>query len=211
MPKLEYLMKGMQGVQNDLDEADHVKSNMDSMLEKRFSEINRTIEASLKDLVRNAGDGQVAAFNSAIQQAMLQLTQTQQILLNSLNRIANNGKKYKEEICKDIDMLAKDLGKQNASLEKGLSTEIKNATAEINKSIQAIPEPPKTDLSPVTKGIANISKQIKAIPKTEIPEQKDFTDAFKSLEKKIENRTHVFTVERESFSDLIKTIKVTSK
>jgi len=204
-------MKGMQGVQNDLNEADHVKSNMDSMLEKRFSEINRTIEASLKDLVRNAGDGQVASFNSAVQQAMLSLTQTQTILLNGINQLSSDSGEYKEDICKDIEMLAKDLGKQNAALEKGLSTEIKTATAEINKSIQAIPEPPKTDLSPVTKGMANISKQIKAIPKTEIPEQKDFTDAFKSLEDKIENRTHVFTIERESFSDLIKTIKVTSK
>jgi hypothetical protein len=137
MPKLEYLMKGMDSIKTDLDEADHVKSNMDSMLEKRFGAINKNIESALKDLVRQGSDSQAVAFNSAVQQAMLQLTQTQQLLMNSLAKISTAPDEAKEAICADIDKLATRTAKGDLTISK----QINDVTADIKKSIKAIPVP----------------------------------------------------------------------
>jgi ABC-type transporter Mla subunit MlaD len=208
MPKLEYLMKNINGVQADLDEADDVKSNMDSMLEKRFANINKTIEASLKDLIRQSGDGQSAAFSQAVQQAMLSLTQTQTILLQSLAQLSSDGKKQTEQICADIDSVAT----QSTKNTSGISKEINDAKADITKTIKAIPVPKPTDLRGLSKDIKSLEGVIKSIPKTVIPEQIDISGDLKALKDIIKNRTHVFEVEREQFGDkLIKTITATSK
>jgi hypothetical protein len=208
MPKLEYLMKNINGVQADLREADDVKSNMDSMLEKRFANINKTIEASLKDLIRQSGDGQSAAFSQAVQQAMLSLTQTQTILLQSISQLSADGKKQTEQICADIDAVSA----QSTKNTSGISKEINDAKADITKTIKAIPVPKPTDLRGLSKDIKSLEGVIKSIPKTVIPEQIDISGDLKALKDIIKNRTHVFEVEREQFGDkLIKTITATSK
>ena len=163
--KLGHLVDGMNGIQRNLDEADSVKSNMDSMLEQRFSDINKTIEASLKDLVRGAKEGQTAAFSGAVQQAMLQLTQTQQILLNSLDRISGDNRGYKDEICADLDKLSKEHTKSSSSITK----QINDTSAEINKNIKALPKPPIKELGAISEKIDGVSKQIDAIP---VPKKK---------------------------------------
>ena len=205
--KLSHLKGDVGAIQSKIARADDIEQNMDSLLDKRFAEVGSKLESTLKTLVDGNNSAQSATFSAAIQNAVLSLTQTQQILINSLSRISTEATEAKGELSSGIGGVEKSVATSNADIVAKMNTSVKA----IEKSIKAIPVPKATDLSGLSKDVRSLEKAIKSIPKTVLPKQKDFSADIKKLMDMIKNRTHTFEVERNTFDDLVTSIKVTSE
>jgi hypothetical protein len=178
--------------------------------ERGFSKVNKNLEGTLKELIQQAGQSQDMAFNRAVSQAVLSVTQSQQIILNALQRITS-----------EVISTGKDVKDQGAStvksgvsgMEKSISAQIAALATTVAKLPTQFPVQKETDLSPVINGLKQVNNAVKALPKSipevVFPKQLDFSKDIKSLEKKIDNRVFEFNIERDN--ELIKKVTVRTK
>ena len=207
--KLEHLVKGMNGIKSELDDADSRKNNSDDLFKQRFDESDKKLDKSLKNVIKEQSEQ--AVFSTAIHQTVLQVAQNTQMTINGM---INDLKHLERQVIDQTTRIKDDVKSAKVGINgqgDDLSKKLTSIGSDITAAIKSIPVPKATDLSGLSKQMKALDSTIKAIPKTVIPEQKDLTASFKSLEKMIKGRTHTFEVERDPFNDLIKTIKVASK
>lgn len=209
MGSLAHLTGGMERVKEKLAQADAMGLNLSDMLGKKFAEVNENLGRNLKVLVEQAGNAQSGAFSKAVQDAVMNITQSQQIIINSNLGVLQGLLKLKEELSEEVEEVKSGVGSSSTSLSEQISVVAKG----IERLPTSFPEAKEVDLSKVLNGIANLGTIVKAIP-TEIPkvEKTDLSDIVKrltALEDAIKKRISVFKVER--INDQIDTIKVTTK
>ena len=212
MGKLSQFTEGISNIRTQLDDADSVKGNMDSMLEGRFSEVNENLGKAMQNLVSESNKQQNDAFRLAVEQAVLAVTQNNQIVLNSLNRMSQEAQKGQDGLNSNINST----GKAGSVENKALQAKLETVLTDISKIPTQFPKQIKTDLSGLDKAIMAVGLQVDSIPTAKFPDmsgnfskmEKKITD----LQKKLATRVHVFEIERDSMNgDLVKRIVVRTK
>ena len=209
MGNLAHLTGGMERVKEKLAQADAMGLNLSDLLGKKFAEVNENLGRNLKVLVEQAGNAQSSAFSKAVQQAVMNITQSQQIIINSNLGVLQGLLKLKEELSEEVEEVKSGVGSSSTSLSEQISVVAKG----IERLPTSFPEAKEVDLSKVLNGISNLGTMVKGIP-TEIPkaEKTDLSAIEKrleALEEAMKKRVHTFEVER--VNDQIKTIKVRTK
>ena len=74
---------GMDRIKEKLAQADSMGLNLSDLLGKKFEQVNTSLEKNLKTLVEQSSQSQSRAFQNAVQDAVLNITRIQQIMLNS--------------------------------------------------------------------------------------------------------------------------------
>ena len=205
MGSLAHLTGGIDKIRTKLEQADAMGLDLSDLLGKKFDDVNSKLEKNLNTLITQANQSQNTAFSTAVQQAVLNITQSQQIMLNSNLRVLQELVKLKEELSEEVGEVKSGVGSVNESL----ASQIENLAKSVEKLPTRFPEQKDVDLSEIVSGIKNLYSSIKAIPVPEMPKQKDIAPLFKNLEKKLSKRVHTFEIERAN--DLIKKIVVTTK
>ena len=204
MGNLSQYAEKIQRVQDKLDDA----GSVDSILENRFSEVNANLDEAMKNLVDESNKQQNEAFRGVVERAVLAVTQNNQIVLNSLNRMSQESESARNSVKNDISGNSQKMQKNNQALTGQLDA--------LNKQIAGLPtqfpEQIKTDLSGIEKGIRHLMSAISSIPMPEYPKQADMSPQFKRIEKQLialkKKPNHEFIVHRNS-DDLV--TKVTAK
>ena len=209
MAKLEHLVSGVQQIRSKL-ENDEV-GDMSNAFDDGFAKVNKNIEKSLKSLVEQANQSQNQAFSNAVQNAILSVTQGQQVMLNGLNRMSLEAQKGQDGLNKNIDAT----GKAGTVGNKALQAQITKISTDLAKIPTEHPEQIKTDLSGLEKTVKAVGRAVQSIPTAKFP---DMSNNFKLMEKKIADlqkklsqRVHVFEIERDPHNELVKRIVVRTK
>jgi len=209
MGNLAHLTGGIERIREKLEQADAMGLNLSDLLGKKFAAVNDSLEKNLKTLVEQSSQSQSRAFQTAVQEAVLNITRSQQIMLNSNVGVLQELLKLKEELSEEVGEVKNGVGSSSESL----SGQINAIAKGIELLPTSFPEPEKVDLSKVLNGISNLGTMVKSIP-TEIPkaEKTDLSSIEKrltALEEALKKRVHTFEVER--VNDQIKIIKVRTK
>lgn len=209
MAKLEHLVSGVQQIRSKL-ENDEV-GNMSNAFDEGFAKVNKDLNKSMKALVAQANQSQNQAFSNAVQNAILSITQGQQVVLNGLNRMSLEAQKGQDGLNKNIDAA----GKAGTVENKVLQAQIDKLSANLAKIPTQHPEQVKTDLSGLDKAVMAVGLAVQSIPTAKFP---DMSNNFKLVEKKISDlqkklstRVHVFEIERDKQSELVTKIVVRIK
>ena len=205
MGSLAHLTGGIDKIRTKLEQADAMGLDLSGLLGKRFDEVNSKLEKNLNKLVAQAGQTQNTSFANAVSQAVLSITQQQQMMLNSNASVLTELIKLKKELSEEVEEVKAGVGSVNQSL----AGQIDNLAKSVERLPTQFPEQVKTDLSGLINGLKEIHSSVKSIPVPKIPAQKDMSPLFKNLEKKLSKRVHTFEIEREQ--DMIKRITVTTK
>lgn len=204
MGKLAHLTSGVEQIRKKLENAE--MGDIGNVLDDGLAKVNKNLQDSLDKLVKEANQSQNVAFSNAVQQAVLSVTQSQQIILNALSRITAQVIESAEATSKEVDKVNSGVG----GVKSSLAGQIDNLAKLVERLPTQIPEPEKVDLSGIDKNIKALGGVIKAIPAPIIPEQKDATPAIKALEKKLAKRVHEFTIHRDD-DKLVTKITVKAK
>jgi hypothetical protein len=208
MGKLSGIMDGMNSVKQQLDEADTIKNHTNEYLNKRFDESDERMSSNMKAVLKEQSEQ--AVFASAVNQTVLQVAQNNQVMLHNM---INDLKLLEREINKSTKEINKDFRGNLDGAKKDIQTQMSKTLTKISADIAniptEIPEPEKTDLSPVITGVKAVLAAIKAIPEPKIPKPVDVMPTLQRLEKKIDKRAYTFDIEREN--DLIKKVTVRTK
>jgi len=209
MGNLAHLTGGIDRIRDKLAQADAMGLDLSDVLGKRFDEVNEKLAKNLDTLLKQSQQSQNSAFQTAVQQAVLNITQSQQIMLNSNVGVLQELLKLKEELSEEVEEVKSGVGSSSESL----SGQINAIAKGIELLPTSFPEPEKVDLSKVLTGISNLGTMVKSIP-TEIPkaEKTDLSAIEKRLtavEEALKKRVHKFDIER--VNDQIKTITVRTK
>lgn len=209
MGSLAHLTGGMERVKEKLAQADAMGLDLSDLLGRKFAEVNENLGKNLKTLVEQSASAQSGAFSRAVQDAVMNITQSQQIIINSNLGVLQGLLKLKEELSEEVEEVKSGVGSSSSTL----AEQIGEVAKSVGRLPTAFPEPEKVDLSKVLNGISNLGTMVKSIP-TEIPkaEKTDLSAIEKrleALEEAMKKRVHTFEVER--VNDQIKTIKVRTK
>ena len=212
MSQLAHLTGGMERIKEKLAQADAMGLNLSDLLGKKFAEVNTNLEKNLKTLVEQTGNAQSSAFTKAVQQAVMNITQSQQIIINSNLGVLQGLLKLKEELSEEVDEVKSGVGSSSTTLSEQISEVAKG----IERLPTSFPQPEKVDLSKVLTGISNLGTLVKEIP-TEIPqaEKTDLSNIekrLKALEDTLDmykKRVHTFDI--AYVNDRPKTITVKTK
>ena len=194
MAKLELLLAGMNKEPEDTSVADTQKKMV----------------SALKSLVDESSRQQNAAFSNAVQQAVLAISQSNQTMLNSLERMSREAQTGQRGLSKSIEAN----GKAGSEGKQAIQNQLKTLSAELAKLPTSFPIPKDVDLSGLSKDIKTVAAAVKNIPAAEFPsfpKPVDLTPQFQSIEKKLNKRVHVFEIERDSLTELITKITVRTK
>ena len=197
MAKLEMLLAGMNREE---------KPDMDADVEK----MQKKMATALKSLVDESSRQQNAAFSNAVQQAVLAISQSNQTMLNSLERMSREAQSGQKGITQTIDAA----GKVTRTENKGLQAEMKSIADSVSKLPTQFPIPKDVDLSGLSKDIKTVAMAVKNIPTAEFPDfpkPVDLNPSLDRIEKKLNKRVHVFDIERDSLTELITKITVRTK
>ena len=208
MGKLSHLTSGVQDIRRKLESAE--MGEVGNLLDENFTKVNRKLEKSLNSLISQANQYQDRAFTSAVQQAVLGVTQSQQIILNALSRITEqvleSSHELREELKGEVEKVDGNVG----SVAGNLAGLIDKLAKSVERLPTAFPEQVKTDLSNLEKGLLQLELAIKEIPMPEMPKSIDIRPQLSGLEKKLGKRVHTFKIERGK-DNLIHTITVVTK
>ena len=208
MGSLSHLTGGMDRIKEKLAQADSMGLNLSDLLGKKFEQVNTSLEKNLKTLVEQSSQSQSRAFQNAVQDAVLNITRSQQIMLNSNMGVLQELLKLKEELSEEVDEVKTGVGSSSESL----SGQINEIAKGIERLPTSFPEPKEVDLSTLMNGIRNLNAQVKSLP-TSIPKPEKVS--FASIEKRIsaledifKKRVHVFEIERKNDQISKVTVKV---
>ena len=128
MGNLAHLTGGMDNVKKRLDQANHIGTDLSDILGNRFKEVNSNLEKNLKTLVEQASNMQNSAFSGVVEKAVLNITQSQQLMLNSNMGVLQELLKLKAELSEEVSEVRTGVGSSSESLsekikelEKGIS------------------------------------------------------------------------------------------
>lgn len=192
MAKLEHLLAG---------------GSLESTLKKRFGEVNENLSKSMKLLVEESDRQRNTAFSNSVANAVLAVTQNNQILLDGLSRMSRDAQKG---ITQTIDASGKVVRDESSTLKDKLEL----LSTQLAKLPKEFPIPKDVDLSGLSKDIKMVATSIKNIPTAEfpsIPKAVDLSPRFDSIDKKLSKRVHVFEIERDRLTELITKITVRVK
>jgi len=208
MGSLSHLTGGMNRIKEKLDQADAMGLDLSDLLGKKFGEVNSSLEKNLKTLVEQSSQSQSRSFQSAVQDAVLNITRSQQIMLNSNMGVLQELLKLKEELSEEVGEVKSGVGSSSESL----SEQINGISKGIERLPTSFPEAKEVDLSKVLNGIMNLNTQVQSLP-TSIPKPEKVS--FASIEKRIsaledtfKKRVHVFEIERKNDQITKVTVKV---
>ena len=208
MGSLAHLTGGMERVKEKLKQADAMGLNLSDLLGQKFGEVNANLEKNLKTLVEQSSQSQSRAFQTAVQDAVLNITRSQQIMLNSNMGVLQELLKLKEELSEEVEEVKSGVGSSRQSL----SGQINEIAKGIERLPTSFPEPEKVDLTKVINGIMNLNNKVSSLP-TDIPKPEKVS--FDSIEKRIsaleevfKKRVHVFEIERKNDQISKVTVKV---
>jgi RNAse (barnase) inhibitor barstar len=208
MGMLEGYTGGMNRIKEKLDQADAMGLNLSDLLGKKFEQVNTSLEKNLKTLVEQSSQSQSRAFQTAVQDAVLNITRSQQIMLNSNMGVLQELLKLKEELSEEVDEVKSGVGSSSESL----SGQINEIAKGIERLPTSFPKPEKVDLSKVLNGIMNLDSKVKSLPTSiPMPEKVSFTSIEKrisALEETFKKRVHVFEIERKNDQISKVTVKV---
>ena len=206
MGTLSHLTGGMDNVKKKLDQANNIGLDLSDILGSRFNEVNSTLEKNLKTLVEQSSQSQNRSFQSAVQDAVLNITRSQQIMLNSNMGVLQELLKLKAELSEEVSEVRTGVGSSSESL----SEKIKELEKGISQLPTSFPQPEKVDLSQLMNGIMNLNSQVKSIdiPKPEKVSFSGIENRLKMLEENFKKRVHVFEIERKNDQISRVTVKV---
>ena len=207
MGTLSHLTGGMDNVKKKLDQANNIGLDLSDILGSRFNEVNSTLEKNLKTLVEQSSQSQNRSFQSAVQDAVLNITRSQQIMLNSNMGVLQELLKLKAELSEEVSEVRTGVGSSSETL----SEKIMELEKGISQLPTSFPEAKEVDLSKVLNGIMNLNKQVKSIdiPKPEKVSLSGIENRLKTLEDNFKKRVHVFEIERKN--DMISKVTVKVK
>ena len=206
MGSLSHLTGGMNRIKEKLDQADAMGLDLSDLLGKKFSEVNSSLEKNLKTLVEQSSQSQNRSFQSAVQDAVLNITRSQQIMLNSNMGVLQELLKLKEELSEEVGEVKSGVGSSSESL----SEQINGISKGIERLPTSFPEAKEVDLSKVLNGIMNLNTQVKSIdiPKPEKVSFASIEKRISALEDTFKKRVHVFEIERKNDQISKVTVKV---
>jgi hypothetical protein len=208
MGKLSHLTSGVDKIRKRLESAEAMGGDVSDLFDEGFGRVNSNLNKAMKDLVAESNRQQNTAFSSVVSQAVLAVTQSQQMFLNAVSRIT-------DEVISSRDSLTKEVGKVSSgvgSVNQSLAGQINNLAKSVERLPTQFPEQKETDLSGLAKDIKAVGSAIRSIPAPLIPKT-DLTGLEKTiagLEKKLSKRVHIFEIQRDA-NDLAKTITVRTK
>jgi hypothetical protein len=206
MPKLDYLVKGLQQTQAKLDSAAEMKGGLSESIGKRLEESNKMLVGVLKEIVTEQTNG--ALFSSSVHQTVLSITQNNQLLLRSLEKITMAVEK---EVTQSNKQLAKEVvkvGKAVGSVDTSLSGQINNLAKSVERLPTQYPKQKETDLSGINSAIKAVGNAVMNIPK---PPVVNIKPEMANLEKRLDKRVHTFEIGRDPTTGGIKKITVSVK
>lgn len=206
MGNLSHLTGGMDQVKKRLDQANNIGLDLSDILGKRFGEVNSNLEKNLKTLVEQSSQSQSRAFQTAVQDAVLNITRSQQIMLNSNMGVLQELLKLKEELSEEVNEVKSGVGSSSETLSEKINVLSKG----IERLPTSFPQPEKVDLSKVLNGIMNLNTQVKSIdiPKPEKVSFASIEKRISALEDTFKKRVHVFEIERKNDQISKVTVKV---
>lgn len=210
MGNLAHIVEGLNSDKDRQSETDAVRGNLDSMLDGRFKEVGKNLESSLRTLVSESGKSQSAAFQQAVNQAVFAINQSNQIMLNTLNRMSQETDGNYKAVSKGVGEATKSVG----GAEQKLAGQINNLAKSVELLPTQFPEPEKVDLSGITKEIKALQSNVKNIPTAKPAKPTDISGIVKrldKLEKKIAARVFEFIPERDDLDNLIQKVTVKVK
>jgi len=206
MGMLEGYTGGMNRIKQKLDQADAMGLDLSDLLGKKFGEVNTSLEKNLKTLVEQSSQSQSRAFQSAVQDAVLNITRSQQIMLNSNMGVLQELLKLKEELSEEVSEVKTGVGSSSETL----SGKIEEIAKGVQRLPTSYPEQKDVDLSKVLNGIMNLNKEVKSIdiPKPEKVSFDSIEKRISALEDVFKKRVHVFEIERKNDQISKVTVKV---
>ena len=206
MGSLSHLTGGMDRIKEKLAQADSMGLNLSDLLGKKFEQVNTSLEKNLKTLVEQSSQSQSRAFQNAVQDAVLNITRSQQIMLNSNMGVLQELLKLKEELSEEVNEVKSGVGSSSETL----SEKIMELEKGISQLPTSFPQPEKVDLSQLMNGIMNLNSQVKSIdiPKPEKVSFSGIENRLKTLEDNFKKRVHVFEIERKNDQISKVTVKV---
>jgi len=207
MGNLKHIVETMGNVRAKLDEADDIKNNTASFLNERFDASDKSLQESLKKVLKDQGEQ--ATFASAVHQTVLSVTQNNQLMLhNMIDDLKHLERKLNEEsgkLSKDISQVKTGVGSSSESLSKQINVLSKG----IERLPTSFPVPKDVDLSKVLNGIMNLDNQVKNIPAPKEVSFKALENRLTAMETSLKKRVHVFEIERKN--DQITKVTVRTK
>lgn len=197
MAKLDLLLAGMNREEKPDTDADVAK-------------MQKKMVTALKSLVDESSRQQNTAFSNAVQQAVLTISQSNQTMLNSLERMSREAQSGQKGLSQSIEAN----GKAGSEGKQAIQTQLKTLSAELAKLPKSLPIPKDVDLSGLSKDIKVVASAIENIPTAKFPEfpkPVDMTPQFKEIMKKLSKRVHVFEFERDKLTELVTKITVRTK
>lgn len=171
-------------------------------------------------------DNRKSSMSTSAEEAVLSVTQSQQMLLNALARLqqqVENSNKAMQQVI-DIRPVLSELGKIRTSVgnisdsaktgNTSSRKDVANLSAQVialGLQIDALPVPKEIDLSGLSSDLNGLKTSIAAIKIPEIPKTIDVTPQLKEMEARMSNRIYKFDVIRDTVSGLIDKIVVTEK
>lgn len=206
MGKLAAIQEGMSGVQKRLDDAIQLSQSrtvdIDAILEGKFGKVSSRIENALRSMADEARNAQHAEFNNMVHAAMLNVTQTLQLILNTHTQ-------QSQSVLKSNKSLSGDIGKISNRTEVGsLASQLKTLETAISALPTQFPLPKDVDLSGLSSEIKMLRESVANIKMPKMPKTFDIKPQLKNIEDKLGNRVVEFDVIRDNFG-LIEKIVVT--
>ena len=175
-----------------------------------IAEMQEKMAAALKSLVDESNRQQNTAFSNVVNQAVLNIAQSNRGMLNTLSAMEQQALSGRKALGKMIDAN----GKAGADSKKALTADIKTVAASIAKLPTQFPVPKDVDLSGLSKDIKTVASAVKNIPTAEFPafpKPIDLTPQFKDIKKMLNKRVHVFEFDRDPATDLVRKMTVRVK